>query len=145
MSCRLTMTVVSECQEGNIGEDWKYDLDVKVHSGELQGQGSVSVAKHNLPSGIVRDPHGSPAPQVLLTGECTDELVLRIRLVATEVDLFVNDVGEVQTELVMACPGPAGGTLTKELDLDVQVRELPQILPRKAVFTLRVRFNLACA
>ena len=143
MSCRLTMTVVSE--EGNIGEDWKYDLDVEVQSGELQGRGSVSVPKHNLPSGIVRDPHGSPAPQVLLTGECTDELVLRIRLVATEVDLFVNDVGEVQKELVMACPGPAGGTLTKELDLDVAVRELPQILPRKALFTLRIRFNLACA
>jgi len=68
-----------------------------------------------------------------------------IRLVATEVDLFVNDVAEVQRELVLACPGPAGGTLTKELDIDVEVRELPQILPRKAVFTLRVRFNLTCA
>jgi hypothetical protein len=145
MSCRLTMTLVSECQEGNIGEDWKYDLDVEVQSGKLRGQGSVSVAKHNLPSGIVLEPYGSPAPQVLLTGECEDDLVLRIRLVATEVDLFVNDVAEVQRELVLACPGPAGGTLTKELDIDVEVRELPQILPRKAVFTLRVRFNLTCA
>lgn len=145
MSCRLTMTLVSECQEGNVGEDWKYDLDVEVQSGGLKSQGSVSVAKHNLPSGIVREPYGSPAPQVLLSGECTDELLLRIRLTATEVDLFVNDVGEAEKELVMACPGPAGGTLTKELDLDVEVREMPQILPRKAVFTLRVRFNLSCA
>ena len=145
MSCRLTMTLVSECQEGNIGEDWKYDLDVEVRSGELQGQGSVSVAKHNLPSGIVREPYGSPAPQELLTGDCSDDLMLRIRLVATEVDLFVDDVGEVEKELVMACPGPAGGTLTKELDIGVEVRERPQILPQKAVFTLRVRFNLTCA
>ncbi len=30
MSCRLTMTLISESQEGNIGEDWKYELDVKV-------------------------------------------------------------------------------------------------------------------
>ena len=90
MSCRLTMTLVSECQEGNIGEDWKYALDVEVQSGELRGQGSVSVAKHNLPSGIVREPYGSPAPQVLLTGECSDDLMLRMRLVATEVDLFVD-------------------------------------------------------
>ena len=145
MSCRLTMTLVSECQEGNIGEDWKYDLDVEVQGGELQGQGSISVPKHNLPSGIVREPHGSPAPQVLLTGDCENELLLRIRLTATEVDLFVNDVGEVEKELVMACPGPAGGALTKELDIVVEVREMPQILPRKAVFTLRVRFNLTCA
>jgi len=139
------MTLVSECQEGNIGEDWKYALDVEVQSGELRGQGSVSVAKHNLPSGIVREPYGSPAPQVLLTGECSDDLMLRMRLVATEVDLFVDDVGEVRKELVMACPGPAGGTLTKELDIDVEVREKPQILPKKALFTLRVRFNLTCA
>jgi hypothetical protein len=135
MSCRLTMTLISECQEGNIGEDWKYDLDVKV----------LSVVKHNLPSGVVREPHGSPAPQELYAGDCEGELLLRMKLTATEVDVFVNDVGKLQKDLVIDCPGPAGGTVTKELDLAVPVREMPPIFPKKAVFTLRVRFNLTCS
>jgi len=139
------MTLVSECQEGNVGEDWKYRLDVTVSGDGMEGQGSVDVAKHNLPPGIVREPHGSPAPQVLFNGGCSGNLLLRMQLVATEVDLFVNDVGKLTKELVIECPGPAGGTVTREVDLEVEVRESPPIIPRKSVFTLRVRFNLACA
>ena len=145
MSCRLTMTQISECQEGNIGEDWKYDLDVKVLSDGVKGQGSVSVVKHNLPPGVVREPHGSPPPQELFAGDCERELLLRMKLTATEVDVFVNDVGKLQKDLVIDCPGPAGGTVTKEVDLAVPVREMPPIFPKKAVFTLRVRFNLTCS
>ena len=85
MTCKLTMTLISESQEGNIGEDWKYDLDIKVE---------------------------------------------------TE--------GKLKRDLTIECPGPAGGTVTKELDLAVPVREMPPILPKKAVFTLRVRFTLRC-
>lgn len=145
MSCRLTMTLISECQEGNIGEDWKYKLDAKVASDSAKGQGSISVPKHNLPSGVIREPHGSPPPQELFTGDCGGELQVQINLVATEVDLFINDVGKLKKELVIQCPGPAGGTVTKELDLAVEVRESPPILPQKAVFTLRVRFQLTCS
>lgn len=145
MSCRLTMTLISESQEGNIGEDWKYELDVKVLGDGVDGRGSVSVAKHNLPSGIVREPHGTPPPQELFTGDCETPLMLRMHLTATEVDVFVNDVGEVQKDLVIECPGLAGGTVTKEVDIAVTVRESPPIWPRKALFTLRVRFNLTCS
>jgi hypothetical protein len=140
------MTLVSECQEGNVGEDWKYDLDVTLSGhGVDQGACSVRIPKHNLPPGVVRPPHGSPAPQVLYSGECSGDLLLRINLVATEVDLFVNDVGKLHRDLVIECPGPAGGTVTREVDLEVEVRESPPIIPRKSVFTLRVRFNLACS
>jgi len=145
MSCRLTMTLVSECQEGNVGEDWKYSLDVRVLGQGPESHGSFSVPKHNLPSGIVREPHGSPAPQELFSGPCEGDVLLRMHLTATEVDLFIDDIGEVQRELVLECPGPAGGTVTRDIDIDVEVRESPQIFPRKAVFTLRVRFNLACS
>jgi hypothetical protein len=146
MSCRLTMTLISELQEGNVGEDWKYQLDVEVVLKDgVVGQGSIEVSKHNLPSGVVREPYGTPAPQVLFSGDCAGELLLRSHLTATEVDVFVNDVGKIQKDLVMECPGPAGGTVTKEVDIAVAVRESPPILPRKAVFTLRVRFNLTCS
>jgi len=145
MSCRLTMTLISELQEGNVGEDWKYDLDVEVLCDGVVGQGSFKVPKHNLPSGVVRAPHGTPAPQVLYTGDCEGELLLRSHLTATEVDVFVNDVGKIQKDLVIECPGPAGGTVTKEVDIAVPVHEMPAFLPQKAEFTLRVRFNLTCS
>jgi hypothetical protein len=139
------MTLISELQEGNVGEDWKYQLDVKVLQSGVIGQGSFEVPKHNLPSGVVREPHGTPAPQVLYTGDCEGELLLRSQLTATEVDVFVNDVGKIQKDLAIECPGLAGGTVTKEVDIAVAVRESPPILPGKAVFTLRVRFNLTCS
>ena len=124
MSCRLTMTLISESQEGNIGEDWKYELDVKVLGDGVDGRGSVSVAKHNLPSGIVREPHGTPPPQELFTGDCETPLMLRIHLTATEVDVFVNDVGEVQKDLVIECPGLAGGTVTNESEIHGSLKEM---------------------
>ena len=144
MSCTLTMKLVSESQEGNIGEDWRYDLDVRVSSGEQKGQGRVKVPKHNLPSGLVQEPHGSPEPRVVFTGDCTDALHVDMRLVATEVDMFVNDVGKVRKELIIQCPGVSGTTVTKDCDIDVMVREMPRIFPQKAFFTLRVRFMLSC-
>ena len=144
MTCNLTMTLISETQEGNIGEDWKYELDVKVLSEDAQGQGSVSVPKHNLPSGEIREPFGAPAPQTIFSGDCSGQLTLRIHLTAIEVDMFVNDVGREKKDLIIDCPGPAGGKITKEVDIAVEVREMPPILPKKALFTLRVRFALEC-
>ena len=144
MTCKLNMTLISETQERNIGADWKYDLDVKVETDGARDQGAIRVPKHNLPSGVIREPHGAPAPQVIFTGDCSGTLQLHMKLTATEVDVFINDVGKLKRDLAMECPGPAGGTVTKELDLAVPVREMPPILPKKAVFTLRVRFTLRC-
>jgi hypothetical protein len=144
MTCTLTMTLISETQEGNIGEDWKYDLDVQVFHQSLVGEGTVSVPKHNLPSGVVRQPYGSPAPQVLYSGECKERLLVQMELTATEVDLFVNDVGKAGKDLAIDCPGPGGGKVTKEVDVAVDVKESPGIVPKTAVFTARARFTLTC-
>lgn len=144
MTCSLTMTLISETQEGEIGDDWKYDISVKVFNDKLEGEARVSVPKHNLPSGVVREPHGSPAPVVLFSGNCSGSLLLRMHLKATEVDMFVNDVGEANKDLAIDCPGPGGGKVTKEVDLAAGVRESPGIVPKTAVFTARIRFTLAC-
>ena len=145
MTCTLTMTLISESQEGNIGVDWKYELEAKVFRDGVRGQGAFKVPKHTLLSGAVSEPHGAPAPVELYSGECANSLQVRLHLVATEVDLFVNDVGKVQKDVAIDCPGPAGGTVTKEVDVSASVRESPGILPKTAVFTARVRLQLSCA
>jgi hypothetical protein len=144
MTCTLTMTLISETQEGKIGEDWKYSLAAKVFDGDLDGEGTISVEKHKLPSGAIREPFGSPAPVTVFSGECNTSLLVRMQLTATEVDMFVDDIGKAERELRIDCPGPGGGKVTKEVDIAAGVRESPGILPKSAVFTVRVRFTLAC-
>lgn len=145
MTCTLTMTLISEAQQGAIGEDWKYSVVAKVCDGNLDGEGSISVGKHKLPSGALRAPFGSPAPVTVFSGDCTTSVLVRMKLTATEVDLFVDDVGTAEKELRIDCPGPGGGKVTKEVDIPAGVREAPGILPKSAVFTVRVRLTLACA
>jgi len=138
------MTLISEHQEGDCGEDWKYDLEVEVFHEGLKGEGAFNVPKHNLISGQVKEPHGAPEPQIIFRGECLTELLVKIKLTATEVDLFVNDVGTASKDIRIECPGPAGDKVTREVDIAAGVREAPAILNRNAVFTVRVRFSLSC-
>lgn len=139
MRYRLIMTLVSEGQDGNLGEDWKYDLGVKVFSDGLKNEATVEVPKHRLVSGHVEQPHGSPAAVELYEGEAGEELLLRFHLVATEVDLFINDVGSVSKDLQLQLPAPGEPALSRELDLSAGVRESPGIRNLNSVFTLRIR------
>jgi len=138
------MTLISEYQEGECGEDWKYVLDVNVLHEGLTGEGRISVPKHNLGVGMVKEPFGSPEPVVVFSGECLTELLVRMQLTATEVDLFVNDVGKAGKDIRIECPGPHGDKVTKEVDIAAAVREAPAILNKNSVFTVRVRFTLTC-
>jgi len=138
------MNLLSESQEGNCGEDWKYEVNVKVFSEGLKGEGTISVPMHTLDAGSVREPHGSPEPLVIFTGECLTEMLIRLNLTATEVDLFVNDVGKASMEFKMECLGPGAGSVTKDVEIAAGVRESPGILNKNSVFTAAVRFELIC-
>ena len=144
MTCKLIMTLLSESQEGNCGEDWKYELDVKVFNEGLKGEGIISVPKHTLDAGSTREPFGSPEPVTVFSGECLTELLIRLHLTATEVDLFINDVGKASMEFKMECLGPGAGSMTKEVEIAAGVRESPGILNKNSVFTAGVRFELVC-
>ena len=117
MTCKMTMALLSEHQEGTCGDDWKYKIDAKVFGEGLKGQGEIAVPKHNLSAGAVERPHGLPEPQIIFTGECVAELLVRLNLTATEVDLFKNDVGTASMEFKLVCPGVVGGSVTKEIEL----------------------------
>ena len=141
MNCKLTMTLISESQKGECGDDWKYDLQAEVFNGGQVGRGRIAVPKHTLESGSVQGPFGSPEPVVLFEGDCASDLEVKLDLEATEVDLFVNDVGKASKTILIEPPHPGSSKLTKEVDIVVNVKEAPAILNKLSVFTLRVRFT----
>jgi len=53
MAFKVTISVLSESQEGDIGDDWKFELNAKVFNEGLAGEGVIKVKKHNLPAGVV--------------------------------------------------------------------------------------------
>jgi hypothetical protein len=133
------MTLISETQEGNVGDTWKYDLEAKVFSQGLKGEATVSVPKHQLSSGEVRSPHTEPDPVVLFEGVCEDELLLRLKLRVTEIDLLINDVGEASKDIRLEKPCHGKTEFCHDFDIAAGVRESPGILNKNAVFTLRLR------
>jgi hypothetical protein len=144
MGCRLTFKLLSESQEGNIGNDWRYVVEVKVFNQGLAGKGKIKVKKHQLDSGDTIEPHGSPEPLVIDAGDCSGELKVNFSLTATEVDLFINDSGTIDKTVTLTCPGPDSPPVTEEILLAVGVRESPGLANEVAVFTLVGELEVAC-
>lgn len=139
MAFKVTISVLSESQEGDIGDDWKFDLQVKIFNEGLKGEGRIKVKKHHLPAGVVQDPPGPPEPLVLPAGEADGQILIRLFLTATEVDLFQNDVGTVESDLTCPCPTDEDRITAHQTELSVGVRESPGFLNQVAVFTLKLR------
>jgi hypothetical protein len=139
MAFKVTVSVLSETQEGDIGDDWKFDLNVKIFNEGLKGEGSIKVKKHDLPAGAVQEPPGPPPPLVLPGGDGQENILVRFKLIATEVDLFQNDVGTVESDLNCSCPSEAERISAHQTELSVGVRESPGFLNQVSVFTLKLR------
>ncbi|MDT8321043.1 MAG: hypothetical protein RQ826_11010 [Xanthomonadales bacterium] len=144
MSCKLTMSLISESQQGNCGDDWKYDVEAKIFHEGLKGEVAFRVPKHTLDAGAVEEPYGAPEPVTVDIGECNKDVLVRMRLTATEVDLFKNDVGHSQVDVKVPFPGPGSDSVVKDVDISAGVRESPGIMNKNSVFTVRVRFMLSC-
>lgn len=141
MACKLTVAILSESQEGNIGNDWKYTLEARVFSGPLTGEGSISVPKHELKSGKRQTPPGPPEPLSLNAGQAGDTIKIDLKLIATEVDLLRNDTGEHSVSIHMDCPDDGESTVTREMELSVGVTESPGNMTT-AVFALDLKLEL---
>ncbi|NNE05527.1 MAG: hypothetical protein HKO64_09510 [Xanthomonadales bacterium] len=139
MAGTVTVSVLSERQDGKIGDDWKYDLEVKVFNEGLKGKGQINVPKHNLADGVTVEPHGNPDPLVLDAGEPGSELKIWMKLVATEVDLFQNDQGESDLNFTMPCPNPGDAPIVFEKEISCGVTEKPVVADSTAIFTLEVK------
>jgi len=139
MAGKVTLSVLSERQEGKIGDDWRYTVEAKVFNQGLKGKGLIKVAKHNLASGVTMEPHGSPDALVLDAGEPGSELKIFLKLVATEVDMFRNDEGESELNFTMPCPRPGDAPFAFEKEISCGVTEKPIVADNTSIFTVNVR------
>ena len=139
MAFKVTISILSEGQEGDIGDDWRFELNVKAFNEGLKGEGIIKVKKHHLAAGSVQDPPGPPEPLVLPAGNGEEQILIRLHLKATEVDLFQNDVGIVESDINCPCPSVEDRISAHQTDLSVGVRETPGFLNQVAIFTLKLR------
>ena len=144
MPCTITISVLSEGQEGDIGDDWKYSLQAKIYSGALQGQDSIDVPKHSLESGKVQEPPGPPAAVVIPAGENGAEIKVDLKLLATEVDFLKNDTGEKSVSFTMTCPEAGAPAVIEDREITAGVTEAPTGLGN-AVLKLNIRLVLDSA
>jgi len=141
MPGKVIFSILQESHKGPIGEDWRYWIEAKVFNQGLQGTGKISVAKHALPSGTTQQPPGPPAAVEIPAGEAGKRLLLKVRLQATEVDLFKNDVGETSVDFSLECPAAGEPAVVHEHDVSVGVVESPGIIGETSVFGLKIRFE----
>ena len=144
MGSTITIEMLTESQEGTIGNDWKYDLEAKIFKDGRIGKGSVSVPKHRLDSGTSQTPPGPPEPLVLPAGEPGDEISVDLQLDVAEVDLLQNDTGSVSTSHKVTGPGPGEPPVVVERELTVGLTEEPSGVGR-ALFKLTLRLTIANA
>jgi hypothetical protein len=141
MAGKVTFSVLSESHEGVVGSDWRYWVEIKVFSRGLRGQGRIEVPKHKLPSGVKQEPPGQPVAVEIPVGDCGGDVKIRIRAEATEVDLFSNDSGLTDIDLMLDFPGAGEAPLVQERDICIGVSESG----RSSLVTLKTRLVLSCA
>lgn len=145
MEGKVTFSVLTESHEGPIGDDWRYWIEAKVFNLGLQGQGTITVEKHSLPSGVVQEPPGPPAPVEIPAGDYNNRIKVKLTLEATEVDLFRNDVGKTDIDVCLDCPKPGEDPRVYDKEISVGVVESPGITGETSIITLKVRLVLCCA
>lgn len=144
MGCKVTMTILSERQDGPIGDDWRYTIEAKVFNQGLTDKGKVKVPKHTLSSGVTQDPPGPPEPLVLNAGACGEEVLVRLQVDATEVDWLIHDKGTGTMDMNIRCPTEGAAPIIKEVEVSVGVRESPGLSGETSIFRVNIRLVAEC-
>ncbi len=144
MGCKVTMSLLTERQDGPIGDDWKYSVEAKVFNQGLAGRGVVKVPKHTLTSGVTQEPPGPPDAVSIPAGECGDSVLVRLAVNATEVDWLISDKGSGTLDANLKCPGPGETAIVKDIEVSVGVRESPGISGETSIFRVNVRLVAEC-
>jgi len=141
MAGKITISLLSESQEGTIGNDWKYDVEAKVISGTRANKGTITVPKHRLDSGKTQVPPGPPEALVLPAGEPGATVRVGLHVKVAEVDLFKNDTGEMTASFKLTSPPAGGAAVVEEREISIGVEEQPSGIGH-AVFKLACRVTV---
>src|SRR5437868_13446303 len=93
MTCKITISLVSESLTGDVGNDWAYTLKADMLDPLVFGSGTIQVPEHLLRPGSTQEPPSAGRAIQLDAGECGSEQRVRLALEATEVDFLVDDHG----------------------------------------------------
>lgn len=130
MSCKITFSFLSESLTGDIGDDWRYSLNVKVFgagdgSHARISQGTLEVPEHKLTPGTTQEPPGPPAPLVLSAGEAGGDIRVEMRFKAVEVDPVRNDTAETTASFKTSCPSKGAPAVVEERKISLGIDEAP--------------------
>jgi hypothetical protein len=145
MACTITISLVEESVQGDIGDDWKYSITATARDPEdaITGTGRISVAEHVLKPGTAQPPP-TPAGVKISGGECGTRVHVELAVQATEVDWLVDDPASQKVLVAIECPGAGKPPVTSDASISVKVRESPQVLRGEATFQVRLRLTATC-
>ena len=94
MECKLTVSVVEESVEGDIGDDWEYSVTATVidAKGRSIESGRIRVPEHLLKPGAAQPPPQAAGVKVR-AGACGTFAKVELRVDVNEVDWLVDDPG----------------------------------------------------
>ena len=140
MTCKITLSLVSESLTGDVGNDWAYSVRADMLDPLVFGSGIIQVPEHQLRPGTTQEPPSQGRAIQLDAGDCGTETRVRLTLEATEVDFFVDDHGSNVLVVPVVCPAPGGEPTTIEAEIVARVKEAPGF--QGGVAELRVKVKL---
>jgi hypothetical protein len=145
MECKLTVSVVEESVEGNIGDDWEYWVTATVidAKGRSIEAGKIRVPEHQLKPGTTQPPPQAAGVKIR-AGACGTPAKVELRVDVNEVDWLVDDPGTKTVMIPIDCPAQGKPPFTKDTVISIHVRERPKLLRGEATFKLTIRLMAIC-
>lgn len=141
MTGKISISLLNERQDGHIGDDWKYAVLVMVFNDGLVDEGSIDVPEHQLLPGTDQAPPGPADPLVLNAGAAGSDILVRVRLDATEVDTLIDDHGTSSEDFAIRCPHPGEPPVSEDAIISAGVMESPVIEGESAILRLTLRLR----
>lgn len=145
MECKLTVSIVEESVDGDIGDDWEYTVTATVidANGRSIESGRIRVPEHLLKPGPPQPPPQAAGVKIR-AGACGAFPKVELRVDVNEVDWLVDDPATKTVMVAIESPGQGKPPFAKETEIAIQVRERPKVLGGQATFKLRLRLAAVC-
>jgi hypothetical protein len=144
MTCKITLSLVSESLTGDVGNDWTYSVRADLLDPLVFGSGTISVPEHLLRPGTTQAPPNPGRAIQLSAGDCGASVSVRLTLEATEVDFLVDDHGSNVMVIPVECPGPGGEPYTVDAEIAARVKEAPGFQGGVAELRIKVKLVARC-